>query len=195
MRRPDQRVQHVVELRPDICSLDMGSLNMGPHVFVNTPTHLEAMAVAIRDAGVLPELEVFETGHLLLAKRMIETGHIKGPGMFQLCLGISWGQPATPEAMTYMRNLLPADSVWFAFGISLFQFPMVAQAVLLGGHVRVGLEDNIYLARGKMAPSNAALVEKAGHIIEVLGDQVATAADARSILGLNRPALAAVNVG
>jgi uncharacterized protein (DUF849 family) len=115
--------------------------------------------------------------------------------MFQLCLGISWGQPATPEAMTYMRNLLPPDSIWFAFGISLFQFPMVAQAVLLGGHVRVGLEDNIYLERGKMAPSNAALVEKAARIIEVLGDQVATAADARSILGLNRPTLAAVNVG
>src|SRR5437016_11331590 len=162
----------------------MGSLNMGPHVFINTPAHLEAMAAAIRDAGVLPEPEVFETGHLLLAKKMIETGHIKPPGMFQLCLGISWGQPATPEAMTYMRNLLPPGSPWFAFGISLHQFPMVAQAVLLGGHVRVGLEDNIYLEKGKLAPSNAALVEKAVKIVEVLGDFVATPADAREILGL-----------
>jgi uncharacterized protein (DUF849 family) len=177
-------VRHVVELRPDICSLDMGSLNMGSRVFINTPAHLQSMAVAIRDVGVMPELEVFETGHLLLAKRMIETGHIKPPGMFQLCLGISWGQPATPEAMTYMRNLLPPGSPWFAFGISLYQFPMVAQAVLLGGHVRVGLEDNLYLAKGKLAPSNAALVEKAAHIIEVLGDHVATPADARGILGL-----------
>jgi len=159
-------------------------MNMGPHVFVNTPTHLEAMAIRIRDAGVLPELEVFETGHLLLAKRLIETGHIKPPGMFQICLGISWAQPATTEAMTYMRNLLPAGSPWFAFGISLHQFPMVAQSVLLGGHPRVGLEDNIYLEKGKLAPSNAALVEKAAKIIEVLGDIVATPADARQMLGL-----------
>src|ERR1700726_4667427 len=153
LRLPAERVRHVLELKPDICSLDMGSLNMGPHVFINTPSHLEAMAVAIRDAGVLPELEVFETGHLLLAKRMIESGHIKPPGMFQICLGIAWGQPATPEAMSYMRNLLPTDSPWFAFGISLHQFPMVAQAVLLGGHVRVGLGDTLYLEKGKPAPS------------------------------------------
>jgi uncharacterized protein (DUF849 family) len=188
-KRPDERVRHVVELRPDICSLDMGSLNMGSRVFINTPDHLQTMAVAVREAGVLPELEVFETGHLLLAKKMIETGHIKPPGMFQICLGIAWGQPATPEAMSYMRNLLPSDSPWFAFGISLFQFPMVAQAVLLGGHVRVGMEDNLYLEKGKLAPSNAALVEKAGRIIEILGDQVATPADARGILGLQSNSL------
>jgi uncharacterized protein (DUF849 family) len=177
-------VRHVVALRPEICSLDMGSMNMGAHVFVNTPSHLEAMALAIRDAGVLPELEVFETGHLLLAKRLIESGHVKPPGMFQICLGIAWAQPATPEAMSYMRSLLPPASPWFAFGISLHQFPMVAQAVLLGGHPRVGLEDNLYLEKGKLAPSNAALVEKAAKIIEVLGDVVATPADARTILGL-----------
>jgi uncharacterized protein (DUF849 family) len=187
LMRPADRVRHVVELRPDICSLDMGSMNMGGRVFINTPEHLQTMAVAIRDAGVLPELEVFETGHLLLAKRMIETGHVKAPGMFQICLGIAWGQPATPEAMTYMRNLIPAGSPWFAFGISLHQFPMVAQAVLLGGHARVGLEDNLYLEKGKLAPSNAALVEKAARIVEVLGDNLATPADAREILGLQRP--------
>ena len=120
---------------------------------MNTPAHLQTMAVAIRDADVLPELEVFETGHLLLAKRMIETGHIKGPGMFQICLGIAWGQPATPEAMSYMRNLLPQGSPWFAFGISLHQFPMVAQAVLFGGHVRVGLEDNPISRRASSRPA------------------------------------------
>jgi len=185
LRGPEDRVRHVKELRPDICSLDMGSLNMGNRVFINTPDHLQKMAVAIREAGVLPELEVFETGHLLLAKKFIEQGHVKGPGMFQICLGISWGQPATPEAMTYMRNLLPPGSPWFAFGISLYQFPMVAQTVLLGGHVRVGLEDNLYLARGKLAPSNAALVEKAGRIIEELGDHVATPNEAREILSLS----------
>jgi uncharacterized protein (DUF849 family) len=187
MRGPQERTRHVVELRPDICSLDMGSLNMGSRVFINTPDHLQTMAVAIRDAGVLPELEVFETGHLLLAKKFIEAGYVKPPGMFQICLGIAWGQPATPEAMMYMRNLLPPPSPWFAFGISLHQFPMVAQAVLLGGHVRVGLEDNLYLEKGKLAPSNAALVEKAGHIIAELGDTVATPAEARQILGLQTP--------
>ena len=184
MRGPEERVRHIQELRPDICSLDMGSLNMGNRVFINTPAHLQTMAVAIREAGVLPELEVFETGHLLLAKRFLEDGIVKGPGMFQICLGISWGQPATPEAMTYMRNLLPKDCTWFAFGISLWQFPMVAQAVLLGGHPRVGLEDNIYLEKGKLAPSNAALVEKAGKIIQILGDEIATPADARKMLGI-----------
>jgi len=184
LRGPAERVRHVVELRPEICSLDMGSLNMGDRVFINTPSHLKAMALAIKDAGVTPELEVFETGHLLLAKRFLEEGYVKPPGLFQICLGISWGQPATPDAMLYMRNLLPAGCTWFAFGISLWQFPMAAQAVLLGGHPRVGLEDNIYLDRGKLAPSNAALVERAAKIIEDLNDQVATPADARQMLGI-----------
>jgi uncharacterized protein (DUF849 family) len=188
---PAERVRHVVELRPDICSLDMGSMNMGDRVFINTPDHLQAMATAIRDAGVLPELEVFEAGHLLLAKRLIETGHVRRPALFQICLGIAWAQPATPEAMLYMRNLLPADCTWFAFGISLHQFPMVAQAVLLGGHPRVGLEDNIYLEKGVLAPSNGALVEKAVKIVEVLGEQVASADDARQMLGLRQAAGAA----
>src|SRR6476646_4843744 len=170
LRNPRQRVQHVLDLRPEICSRDMASMNTGPNVFVNTPPILDAMAKDIREAGVTPEREVFETGHLLLAKRMIETGFIKPPGMFQICLGIALGQPATPEAMLYMRNLLPPGCTWFAFGISQWQFPMVAQAVLLGGHPRVGMEDNIYLEKGKLAPSNAALVEKAGKIIQILGD-------------------------
>ena len=137
---------------------------------------------------------MFETGHVVLARRFIEDGYVKPPGMFQICLGISWGQPATPEAMSYMRSLLPPDSPWFAFGVSRHQFPMVAQAVLLGGHPRVGLEDNIYLEKGKLAPSNAALVEKAGRIIELLGDQVATPAEARQMLG-SQAAKAAASTG
>src|SRR5215813_5594718 len=184
MKSAEERVRHVVELKPDVCSLDMGSMNMGGYAFINTPAILEAMAIKIRDANVMPELEVFEAGHLLLSKRLIETGHVKVPSLFQICLGISWAQPATPEAMTYMRSLLPADCTWFAFGISLYQFPMVAQAVLLGGHPRVGLEDNLYLEKGKLAPSNAALVEKAAEIVELMGDVVATPADARAMLGL-----------
>ena len=126
LRGPAERVQHVMELKPEICSLDMGSLNMGDRVFVNTPVHLKAMALAIKDAGVTPELEVFETGHLLLAKKFLEDGLVKGPGLFQICLGISWGQPATPEAMTYMRNLLPQ-------GLHLVRVRHLALAVPDGG--------------------------------------------------------------
>jgi uncharacterized protein (DUF849 family) len=188
LRSAERRVEHVMKLRPEICSLDMGSMNMGNTVFVNSVGYLEAMATAIRDAGVLPELEVFESGHIMHARRLLETGHVKAPGMFQICLGISWSQPATPEAMTYMRSLLPPGAPWFSFGISLYQFPMVAQAVLLGGNVRVGMEDNIYLARGQLASSNAALVEKAVGIITALGDQVATPAEARRMLGTREAA-------
>ncbi len=183
---PHERTRHVEALRPEICSLDMGSMNMGDQAFLNTPGHLRAMAKAIGEAGVLPELEVFEAGHVLLARRLIDEGLIRSPALFQICLGILWSQPASAEAMLYMRNLLPADSVWFAFGISLHQFPMAAQAILLGGHVRVGLEDNLYLARGKLAPSNAALVERAASIINALGHSPATPAEARNMLNIGK---------
>ena len=115
LRGPAERVQHVMELKPEICSLDMGSLNMGDRVFINTPTHLKAMAQSIKDAGVTPELEVFETGHLLLAKKFLEDGLVKGPGLFQICLGISWGQPATPEAMAVITTPAPHPSDEAAF--------------------------------------------------------------------------------
>jgi 3-dehydrocarnitine:acetyl-CoA trimethylamine transferase len=189
MSTPAQRVRHVVELKPEICSLDMGSINMGNYAFVNTVPHIEEMAIAIRDAGVTPEIEVFEPGHILLAKRMIQTGHFKTPTLFQICLGVTWGTPATPDAMKFMRDLLPpTDNTWFTFGCAAQQFPMVAQAMLYGGHVRVGLEDNLYLARGKLAPSNAALVEKAVDIIEAMGEELASPAEARQMLGLRKAA-------
>jgi uncharacterized protein (DUF849 family) len=144
------------------------------------------MAEAIKRAGVKPELEVFDLGHVRLARQLVEEGLIAPPPLFQLCLGIAWGAPATPEAMLAMRNLLPAGALWAGFGIGAMQFPMVAQAVLLGGHVRVGLEDNLYLRRGVPAPSNAALVERAVTIIDQLGEQAASNAEARAILGLRR---------
>ena len=183
LRTPAQRVRHVVELRPEICSLDMGSMNMGSQVFVNTPAHLQVMATTIRDAGVLPELEVFEAGHLLLAKRMIESETYRAARhVSDLPRRYPGHSLPGSEAMSYMRSLLPPNAPWFAFGISLHQFPMAAQAVLLGGHPRVGLEDNLYLEKGKLAPSNAALVEKAGRIIEILGDVIASPDDARQLL-------------
>ena len=189
---PEVRVAHVVELRPEVCSLDMGSMNFGPHVFVNTPAHLAEMARAIRAAGARPELEVFDTGHIRLARHLIERGEIASPPLFQICLGISWGAPATPEAMLAMRNMLPADAIWAAFGIGTQQFPMVAQAVLLGGHVRVGLEDNLYLEKGVFAPTNAAFVEKAAAIVRMLGERPATPAEARAILAGGGASAAAV---
>jgi uncharacterized protein (DUF849 family) len=180
---PAERVRHVIKLKPEICSLDLGSMNMGGFVFVNTVPHVEEMAVAIRDAGVLPELEVFDPSHIVLARQLVASGRVKSPSLAQICLGITGGAPATSETMIYMRNLLPADCKWFTFGVGLYQFPMVAQALLLGGHVRVGLEDNLYLERGRLAPSNAALVEKAAGIITMLGRDVATTAEARQMLG------------
>ena len=184
---PAARVRHVVELKPEICSLDLGSMNMGGFVFINSVPHVEEMAIAIRDAGVKPELEVFDPSHVMLAWQLIKSGHVASPALAQICLGVSGGAPATPETMVYMRNLLPPNCTWFTFGVGQHQFPMVAQALLLGGHVRVGMEDNLYLARGQLAPSNAALVEKAVGMIEALGEEIATVAEAREMLGLHRP--------
>lgn len=182
LSRPQDRIRHIGVLKPEICSLDMGSMNMGDYVFVNTKAHLEEMAAGIVAAGVRPELEVFEGGHIRLALNLMDKGYLPKPGLFQICLGVPWAQPATPAAMTYMCDMLPPDSIWFAFGIGAAQFPMVAMAYLLGGNVRVGLEDNLYLAKGELAPSNAALVEKAVSIVKSLGGEIASAAEARARL-------------
>ncbi len=182
--QPEARVEHVLELRPDICSLDVATHNQPDRVFMNVPAHLRRMAELIYSAGVKPEIEVFDTGQLRLACDLLEKGHLKPPVMFQLCLGIAWTAPATTEAMLLMRNMLPPGSTWAAFGISRWQFPMAAQAVILGGHVRVGLEDNLYLERGKLSPGNAPLVERAVKIIESIGEKPATVAEARDVLGL-----------
>lgn len=184
LRRPELRVRHVEELRPDICSLDVGTANFNEHVFMNTPGHLRTMAAAIRAAGVKPEMEVFELGHVRFAARLIEEGLIESPPMFQICLGIPWAAPATPEVMTVMRNLLPQGAVWAAFGISRWEFPMVAQAVTLGGHVRVGLEDNLYLSKGEYA-GNGALVEKAVRIIREVGAEPVEPERAAEVLELS----------
>ena len=186
LTRPENRVAHVEELKPDICSLDIGSFNFGPNVFVNTPPHVTRMAELIRAAGVKPELEVFDLGGIRQARALVEGGHVEAPYLFQICLGIPWAADASAEIMTTMRNQLPDGAVWAAFGISRHNFPMMAEAVILGGHVRVGLEDNLYLARGQLAPGNAALVERAVSIVENLGESVATPDQARAILKLKK---------
>jgi uncharacterized protein (DUF849 family) len=179
-----ERVQHVVALKPEICSLDIATMNFGQHAFVNVISHIEQMARAAREAGAKPELEVFDLGHVMLAKHLYKQGLFADPPMFQLCLGVPWGAPATAEGMMAMQRELPAGARWSAFGLSAAEFPMVAQAIIMGGHVRVGLEDNLYLAKGELAPGNACLVERAVRIIGDLGAQVADPATARQILGL-----------
>lgn len=184
LSRPEERVRHVQELRPEICTLDVATLSFGERTFLNSPAHLRVMARLIREANVIPELEVFDTGHIRLVQRLLEEGALDSPPMIQLCLGISYGAPATPESMILMRDMLPDPCLWAGFGISHMQFPMVAQAVILGGHVRVGLEDNLYLERGVFAPSNAALVERAVTIVQSLGCRPAAPATARKMLGV-----------
>jgi uncharacterized protein (DUF849 family) len=186
MMSPEERVAHVLELRPDICSLDIATMNFGAHAFVNIPEHVERMAGAIRDCGVKPELEVFDLGHAALTRHLHQRGVIADPPWLQLCLGIPWGAPATTEAMLALRQMVPPGGNWSAFGISAQQFPMVAQAVILGGHVRVGLEDNLYLKRGQLSPGNAPMVERAVRIIRELGAEIATPAEAREILGIGQ---------
>lgn len=186
LKTPEVRMQHIADLLPDICTLDVATLNFGEHAMVNVPKHLRAMADRAKELGVTPELEVFDSGHVLLAKQLIKEGHLESPALFQLCLGIPWGAPATPEGMAFMKSLLPEDAMWSAFGISRGEFPMVAQATMLGGHTRVGLEDNLYMARGELAKSNAQLVERAVQIIESIGGEVADPSEARTAFGLVR---------
>lgn len=184
LETPEARMRHIEELRPEICTLDVGTMNFGETVFMNTAAHLRTMAASAKTLGVKPEIEVFDTGMIEFAKSLIANDLVEAPPLFQICLGISYGAPATTESMVHMRNALPEGANWSGFGISRMQFPMVAQAVTLGGHVRVGLEDNLYIGAGELAPNNAVLVERAVKIIELIGAQVASPSEAREIFGL-----------
>ena len=179
---PQERIVHVLDLLPEIGSLDCGSLNFDELIYGTTPGFLRVMARAYQQKKVRPELEVFELGHIELAKQLLAEGLIDRPPLFQLCLGIKYGAPASSEAMKAMRDALPSGSHWSAFGLGRMQMPMAAQSVLLGGNVRVGLEDNLYLDKGIPA-TNAQLVERARAIIELLGVRVMTAPETRERLG------------
>ena len=179
------RLPHVEELLPEICTLDCGSLNFGEgnQLYVSTPDMLRVGAKRIQELGVKPELEIFDTGHLWFAAKMVEEGLIDAPALFQLCMGIPYGAPADPGLLQAMVRLLPEGSQWASFAIGRDQMPWVAQSVLLGGHVRVGLEDNLYLAKGVKA-TNGQLVERAVGIVQDLGAAVVGPDRAREILGL-----------
>ncbi|MFD3948701.1 3-keto-5-aminohexanoate cleavage protein [Streptomyces albidoflavus] len=182
-----ERLPHVEDLLPDICTLDCGSLNFGDgsNLYVSTPDMLRAGARRIQELGVRPELEIFDTGQLWFAKQLLAEGLLDAPTVFQLCMGVPWGAPADPGVLQSMVNMLPDGARWASFALGRMQMPWVAQSILLGGHVRVGLEDNLYLGKGNKA-TNAQLVERAVTVTESIGARVATPDEARATLGLKK---------
>jgi uncharacterized protein (DUF849 family) len=181
---PLRRVEHIVALKPDIATLDLNTMWSGTAAVINTPDNVTIMANEIYKAGSKPELEVFDSGDIQLANVLLDQGVLKSPPLFQIVLGVRYGFVATPQTLIYAQSLLPKDAEWAAFGIGRWEYPMLTQAWCLGGHVRVGLEDNIYIEKGVLAPSNAALCEKAARMIGDLGGELATPKEARALLGL-----------
>jgi uncharacterized protein (DUF849 family) len=184
LRKPALRVEHIAKLKPDIATLDLNTMNSGNEVVINTPPNVKIMAEIIYAAGTKPELEVFDSGDISLANDLLKAGVLKSPPMFSIVTGIKYGFPSTPDVMATAARMLPRDAFWTGFGIGRMSFPMVAQAYLLGGHVRVGLEDNSYISKGVLTKGNWELVERARHILEHMGAQVATSEEAREMLGL-----------
>ena len=186
---PEARTAHIVELKPEICTLDLNTQWFGGGAVINSPRSIKMMAERMYAAGSKPELEVFNTGDIMLAHDLIADGTLKLPALFQIVTGIKYGLASTPEVMSLVKSMLPPGSEWAGFGAGRNAFTMLAQAYILGGHCRIGMEDTVHLAKGELAPNNAALVEKAVRIIENLGGKIATPAEARQLLGLApRPA-------
>jgi uncharacterized protein (DUF849 family) len=185
-----ERMRHLVDCLPEIASLDITTGNQAEgsieFVYLNTTRTLRQMARRFQELGIKPELEVFSAGDVLFGNQLVQEGLISGTPLYQMVLGVKWAAPATAETILYQRGLIPQGAHWAAFGIGRNQMPMVAQAALLGGNVRVGLEDNLYLSRGVFA-TNMQLVERAKNIIENIGMCVATPAEARAQLGLRTP--------
>jgi len=181
----EQRVAHVLKLKPEICSLDFNTMNRGRNqITVNSVTTIQQMAELIQAAGVKPELEIFDSGDMMIANDMIINGKISNPPMVQIATGVKWGWPSCPETLQYAKSLLPNNSNWCAFGVGRWQMPFVALSTINGGHARVGLEDNIFISPRTLAKSNAELVSKAKRIIEDLGGQLANPEQTRTILGI-----------
>lgn len=186
IQTPSERHEPVGELLPEMCTLDCGSTNFGNMIYMSPTDWLREQAKLVQESGVKPELECFDTGHLRFAKQLIQEGLVDGDPMFQFCLGIPWGAEADAETMMYMKNRLPENAHWSAFGIGRMQFPIAAQAALLGGNVRVGLEDNMYLSKGVLA-KNEQLVDKAVSMLGGHGIEPMTPQEAREYLNLRNP--------
>jgi uncharacterized protein (DUF849 family) len=186
---PEKRVEHITALRPDICTLDLNTMNSGREVVINTPGNVRRMAKVIADAGVKPEIELFDSGDIALMNDLLADGTLQGPVLCSFVMGVRYGFQPSPETVLYARELLPHGTEFTAIGIGKAAFTSVAQSYLAGGHVRVGLEDSVYLSRGRLATSNAEMVAKARRIVEDLGGTIATVEEARGIVGLPaRPA-------
>ncbi|WP_050419467.1 3-keto-5-aminohexanoate cleavage protein [Bradyrhizobium tropiciagri] len=181
---PEKRVEHITALRPDICTLDLNTMNSGREVVINTPGNVRRMAKVIAEAGVKPEIELFDSGDIALMRDLLTDGTLQGPLLCSFVMGVRYGFQPSPETVLYARDLLPHDTEFTAIGIGKAAFTTVAQSYLAGGHVRVGLEDSVYLSRGQLATSNAEMVAKARRIVEDLGGSIATVEDARRIVGL-----------
>jgi uncharacterized protein (DUF849 family) len=184
LMNPEKRVEHIERLKPDICTLDLNTMNSGGQVVINTPSNVRRMAKIIRACGVKPEIELFDSGDIAMMHDLLKDGTLIGPLLTSFVMGVSYGFQPGPETVLYARNLLPADAQFTAIGIGRTMFTTVAQSYLAGGHVRVGLEDGVYLERGVLAESNALMVEKARRIVQDLGAQIATPLEARAMLGL-----------
>ena len=177
-------VEHVLRLRPEICTLDLVTAQVFGGIVISTEPQLTRMATLVREAGVKPEIELFDAGDAVLAKHLIGKGALDGPGMYSFVMGLNFTMPADTATMLYIRNLLPTGAQWQGFGIGRLQMPMALQSALLGGHVRVGMEDNAYIRRGQFASSNAEQVRLVRGMVEALGPAIASPAQARRILGL-----------
>ncbi len=186
---PEERVAHVAALRPDICTLDLNTMNSGGEVVINTPGNVRRMAKVIAEAGVRPEIELFDSGDIALLNDLIKDGTLQPRPLTSFVMGVRYGFQPSPETVLYARNLLPEGALFTAIGIGRSAFQSVALSYLAGGHVRVGLEDGVYIDHGVLASSNAALVEKARRIVEDLGGAIASPQEARALIGL--PARAA----
>jgi uncharacterized protein (DUF849 family) len=185
---PEKRVEHIAALRPEICTLDLNTMTFGAQVVINTPPNVRRMAKVIREAGVKPEIELFDSGDIALMHDLIKDRTLTGPHLVSFVLGVKYGFQASPETIIYARNLLPPDAQFTAFGVGRWGFPGVALSYLSGGHVRVGIEDGVQISKGVLAESNAQMVEKARNIVEELGGQIASSAEAREMLGLSSQA-------
>ena len=181
---PEKRVEHVLKLKPEICTLDLVTAQVFGGVVISLEPVLIRMAELVRAAGVTPEIELFDAGDAVLAKHLIKKGALDGPGIYSFVMGLNFTMPADAETMMYIRNLLPDGAQWQGFGIGRNQYQMAVQSALLGGHVRVGMEDNVYISKGVFSKSNAEQVLKARRLVEDLGPAIATPAQARKILGL-----------
>ena len=190
LMRPEARVEHIAALRPDICTLDLNTMNSGGQVVINTPQNVRRMARVIREAGVKPEIELFDSGDIALLHDLIADGSLAPAPLCSLVMGVRYGFQVSPETVLYARGLLPEGAIFTAIGIGRHVFTAATQSYLLGGHVRVGIEDGVYLSRGALAPSNAAMVVKIRGILESLGAEIASAAEARELLGLPQRAAA-----